>query len=104
MPLTSLVWLAKLDCGIRLDLCPRVGLVRSMERTVVISRIGRKGVVVIPKRFREALNLKEGSYVSIELREGAILLKPFTVRRVKLGGRVSELVTECKREELELER
>ena len=77
---------------------------RSPTHLTHLRRIGRKGVVVIPKRFREALNLKEGSYVSIELREGAILLKPFTVRRVKLGGRVSELVTECKREELELER
>jgi len=74
-----------------------------MGRDSTILRIGRKGVIVIPKRIRESLGLKEGSYVTIELREGAIVLRPFTVRRVKLGGRVSAIVAECKREEAKLE-
>ena len=69
----------------------------------VITRVGRKGVVVIPKKLREAVGLEEGSYVIMELREGVILLRPFTVRRVKLGGRVSEIVAEHMRGELELE-
>jgi len=74
-----------------------------MERARTILRVGRKGTIVIPKRIRESLGLEEGSYVAVELREGAIVLRPFAVRRVKLGGRVSALVAECKKEEVELE-
>ncbi len=69
----------------------------------VISRVGRKGVIVIPKRMRESIGLKEGSHIVIELGEGEIIIRPFTLKRVKLGGRVSQLVAKCKKEELELE-
>lgn len=78
-------------------------LFNSMSGSSVITRVGRKGVVVIPKKLRDAVGLEEGSYVIMEIRGGGILLKPFTVKRVKLGGRVSEIVAEYKRGELELE-
>mgnify|MGYP000474584043 CR=1 FL=1 len=64
----------------------------------VISRVGRKGVIVIPKRMREFIGLKEGSHIVIELGEGEIIIiRPFTLKRVKLGGRVSQLVAKCKK-------
>ena len=74
-----------------------------MENFSVVTKVGKKGVIVIPKRFRETLGLEEGSHIIIELREGAILVRPFTVKRVKLGGGVFEMVSEHKRGELELE-
>ena len=68
-----------------------------------ILRIGRKGTIVIPKRIREALSLKKGSYVTVELREGFIAIKPFAVKRVRLGGKISAIVAESKNEEARLE-
>lgn len=69
----------------------------------IVVKVGRKGVVVIPKRFREMLGLKEGSYVVMEIRDDVLVIKPFRVRRVRLGGRVSGILAEFRREEEELE-
>ena len=32
----------------------------------IISRVGRKGVIVIPKRMRESIGLKGGSHMVID--------------------------------------
>ncbi len=40
------------------------------------SRIGRRGVVVIPARLRKEYNLSEGDYVMVESSQAGILLKP----------------------------
>ncbi len=71
--------------------------------SALVARVGRKGVVVLPKAFREALNLKEGDLVCMELVGDAIVLRKLAPKRVRLGGRVSQVVREVKREELELE-
>lgn len=42
-------------------------------------KIGKKGYVILPKAIREAVGIKEGDYVTVEIRDG-ILLKP--VRKV----------------------
>jgi len=69
----------------------------------VITRVGRKGVIVIPKKLRESLGIKEGSHVTMEIRDNAIVIKPFKLRRVKLGGKASQIVARLKREEIQLE-
>ena len=76
-----------------------------MERDVIISKIGKRGVIVIPKKFRDKMNLSEGSLVILKLERdrNAIVIQPFSPKRVKLGGRVSEIVKQLKREEYELE-
>lgn len=68
----------------------------------VVVRVGRKGVVVIPKRFREMLGLREGSYVVMEVRDGVLVVRPFSFRRIRLGGGMSEILAEFRREEMEL--
>jgi len=68
-----------------------------------IIKIGKKGVIVIPKKYREVLGLKENSLVRIEIKGNEIVLTPFMPKRVKMGGRVQEIVSKIKREELELE-
>ena len=68
-----------------------------------ISKIGRKGVVVIPKELREALGLREGSLILMEVRDGELMLRPYTPKRVKLAGRVSQILRSLRREELDLE-
>ena len=68
-----------------------------------IVRVGRKGVIVIPLDVREALGIGEGSLLTLEVSEGAIVLKPLKPLRVKLGAWPQEIVRESKRGELELE-
>jgi len=41
-------------------------------------KVGRKGYIILPKAVREAVGIKEGDEVTVEIRDG-ILLKP--VRR-----------------------
>jgi AbrB family looped-hinge helix DNA binding protein len=75
-----------------------------MVRMNAISRIGKKGIIVIPKKMRESLGLKENMQVILILKENEIILRPFNIERVKLGGRVSEIVLKSKIEENELEK
>ena len=70
----------------------------------VITRIGKKGVIVIPKGIREALGIEEGSSVIIDIREGEIVITPFTPKRVELGGRASRILREIREEEFKLEK
>jgi len=39
-------------------------------------RVGKKGVIVIPKAVREALHIAEGSLLELEVRDGEIVLRP----------------------------
>ena len=45
-----------------------------MERET--TKVGRRGVVVIPSSFRKRYGLKEGSLVVAEAREEGVLLRP----------------------------
>ena len=44
-----------------------------------ISRVGKRGVVVIPAGLRRRFNVSEGSYVVVEEKPDGILLRPATV-------------------------
>jgi len=41
-----------------------------------ILKVGRKGIVIIPKAFREKVGIKEGSKVVLEVIEDSLVLKP----------------------------
>ncbi len=43
-----------------------------MERV----RVSSKGQVVLPKRIREQLSIRQGDVFEVELREGAVVLHP----------------------------
>ncbi len=72
-----------------------------MSRTVL--KIHKKGIIVLPKWMRERIGADEGDALIAEVRESKIVLEPLRPRRVRLGGRVSKIVRDLKREELELE-
>ena len=74
-----------------------------MSSGILTVRMGKKGVVVIPKEVRDRLGLREGSLLSLSLRGEEITLRPLRPRRIRLGARAQEIVSEIKREELELE-
>ncbi|BES81784.1 AbrB/MazE/SpoVT family DNA-binding domain-containing protein [Pyrodictium abyssi] len=42
----------------------------------LVVRVGRKGVIVLPKAVREALHIVEGSLLEVETRDGEIVLRP----------------------------
>jgi len=72
-----------------------------LESTI---RIGRKGVVVLPKSVRTAVGLREGSIATVSVEDGEVRIRPLNPRRVRLGGAVSGIVRQVKEEELGLER
>lgn len=45
-------------------------------------KVGRKGYIIIPKAIREALGIREGDEVIVEVYDYGILLRP--VRRINL--------------------
>ena len=55
-----------------------------------ITRIGKRGTLVIPAALRQELALEEGTPVTAELHEGGVLITPVVV----------ELLTERERDEL----
>ena len=69
-----------------------------------VVKVGKRGTVVIPRQVRKEMQLSEGDVLLLEVKEGEIRLKPLKPRRVKLGGRVSQIVRQAKLEELELEK
>lgn len=48
--------------------------VSQMAFSVMRARVARKGRLVIPKRLRAKVELKEGDYVQLELRNGEIVM------------------------------
>lgn len=58
------------------------------------SRIGKRGVVVIPARMRRRFGLEEGSLVIAEEREDGILLRPAVALPVEIytPGRRAEFL------------
>jgi len=68
-----------------------------------VSRIGRKGVIVIPKAVREAIGLEEKSPVIISVEGDRIVIKPIRVLRVKASARARRIVEEALSEEYLLE-
>ena len=65
-------------------------------------KIGRKGVIVLPKAVREHLGLEEGSLLSIEVRGREVVLKPLDLWDRVWGccrGSAEEAEQELDREE-----
>jgi AbrB family looped-hinge helix DNA binding protein len=67
-------------------------------RTVL--RVRRKGVVVLPKRLREAVGIEEGGEVIAEVVEGRLVIRPLKPKVVDVD---LELVEQLLREEHRLE-
>ena len=66
-----------------------------------ILRIRKKGVLILPKKLREGLNVGEGDELLAEVSEGVLILKPFKPKIVDVDP---SLVEEILSEEDELER
>ncbi|MEM2739986.1 MAG: AbrB/MazE/SpoVT family DNA-binding domain-containing protein, partial [Candidatus Bathyarchaeia archaeon] len=60
----------------------------------VILKVGRKGVLILPKSLREAAGIGEGE-VSAEARDGEIVIKPLKPRVVDIDHQaIRELLGE----------
>ena len=66
-----------------------------------ILRIGKKGVLILPKKLRESLNIEEGDELLAEVSEGVLILKPFKPKIVDVDPSPVEKILS---EEDELER
>ena len=60
-----------------------IGIVRNMEPTVRVGRVSSKGQVTIPKRIREALDIRDGDALQFRIEDNTL-----TVSRI---GRPDEL-------------
>jgi AbrB family looped-hinge helix DNA binding protein len=57
-----------------------------------ILSVRKKGIVILPKELREAVSLDEGSRVSVEVRDGGLLLKPLRPLVVRVEPGILEKV------------
>ncbi len=67
-------------------------------------RVGRKGVVVLPKAVREELNIVEGSLLELEVKDHEIILRPLDLWERVWGccrGSAEEAENELDEEEAE---
>jgi AbrB family looped-hinge helix DNA binding protein len=53
---------------------------------MIISKIGRRGQVKLPKAIRRSLNLKEGDRIAFILHGGRVILRPLTHTLLDLRG------------------
>jgi AbrB family looped-hinge helix DNA binding protein len=60
----------------------------------LITKIGKKGVIVIPAKLRELFGFKEGTLVIAEAREDGILIKPVVTLPVEIysTSRIAEFL------------
>lgn len=66
----------------------------------VVLKVRRKGIIILPKRLREALDIDEGDEVVAEIVDDKLTLRPLRPRVVDIDP---EVVEELLREERELE-
>jgi len=52
-------------------------------------KVGKKGRIVIPKEIRDALNIREGSFVRIYVEGGRVVVEPVENAVEKFKGSVS---------------
>lgn len=67
----------------------------------VVLKVGKKGIVILPKKLREVLNIKEGDELIAEASKGMLTLKPFKPKIVDISP---EQVEKILSEEDSLER
>ncbi|GEM_PF-822196 len=63
-------------------------------------RVGKRGVIVIPKEIRDSLGIKEGMVLELEVREDKIILKTkdlWSILRER-GRKISFNIDEAERE------
>lgn len=69
-----------------------------------VIRVGKKGIVVLPKALREEVGIEEGSLLTAEAKGGSLVLTPLRVKIVDVDPEaVTELVRRVKLEERVLE-
>ncbi len=68
-------------------------------KTVVL-KVGRKGILILPKEVRESIGVKEGDEVVVNVEDDTLVLKRFKVKRVRVSRK---LIDKLLREELALE-
>ena len=61
----------------------------------VVLRVRKKGVIILPKKLREEVGLREGDEVVVETRDNIIIIKPLKPLVVDVDPRlVEEVITE----------
>ncbi len=53
-----------------------------MNAAVETARLSSKGQLVIPKKFREALNLEGGEYLTVELKNNQLVLRKLSLNEI----------------------
>lgn len=66
----------------------------------IVLKIRRKGVIILPKKLREALRVKEGDLVTAEIMGNSLIIKALKPKVVNVDPK---LVEELLREEYILE-
>jgi antitoxin MazE len=66
----------------------------------VILRVRRKGVIILPKKLREALGIEEGDQLIADIRDNVLILRPLKPRVVDVDP---SLIDELLEEEARLE-
>ena len=78
--------------------------VRFMSKgPAIVVKVGRKGVVVLPKALRELVGIEEKSLVILGVEEGRIIIKPLKVIRVEATKKARRGLEEALSEEYRLE-
>jgi len=68
--------------------------------SVVVLRVRKKGILILPKRIRERVGIEENSDVIVEIKDGSLIIRPLRPKVVKIDPKIVE---ELLREEYVLE-
>jgi len=66
----------------------------------VILRVRRKGIIILPKKLREALGVDEGDQLIVDIRDNALVMRPLKPKVVDVDP---SLIDELLEEEARLE-
>ncbi|MHA1589074.1 MAG: AbrB/MazE/SpoVT family DNA-binding domain-containing protein [Candidatus Njordarchaeales archaeon] len=67
----------------------------------VILKIGKKGIIVLPKRIRDAMGVREGDSLIAKIEGRRIILEPFRPIRIRINR---EIIDKLLEEEIILEK
>ena len=66
-----------------------------------VLRVRKKGIIILPKRIREALGIDEGDEVIVEVNDGELIMRALKPEVVDVDPKLVEKIL---REEYELEK
>ncbi len=66
-----------------------------------VLRVHKKGIIILPKRIREALGIDEGDEVIVEVNDGELIMRALKPEVVDVDPKLVEKIL---REEYELEK